>query len=539
MMQTVLIIALVIFATVLAVLLLIRISREKREKEVLELLSPVRLSSLVEDSLKKGGLTDVTARISQILIESLGCRRLIFLRLNNSNLEYEYGYGVPETRHTWLTHCPEDLGNQLDKTVSPAPVSDLAGFLPERLLDTFRKSACDLYFPIYWGEQLYGLYFLAGNDQLRLPALSLAVASIGQTLSAMYHLDWYRDQHRKSQERVNELQKEAPTRSSDTMSTTLGLLKLIRHHDSETLVGRIVDVVGREVGLDRYSFFLPPGRYQSSVRVLEQGVRFPVAVPRKELVEKILTRLGPDRATEISALTWGDSSFETFRDGLQQAGLKYLAAFPLSDEQVGILAWDHNQPAEKVLTQLQRHRGPVSELMANAASFEEVLGLSYTDGLTGLANHRFFIRRLDEEIDRARRYGRSLALIIFDLDELKTVNDTYGHQAGDSVLQQMGEMLRASVRSNDVVARYGGDEFCIIMPESDRATCSRFIHRFQQKIAETKFKVDADNKELICTVSQGGAIFPDNGEDSKQLIYAADMALLEAKNDGRNGYQLA
>ncbi|MCD6248818.1 MAG: GGDEF domain-containing protein [candidate division Zixibacteria bacterium] len=539
MMPAVLIIALIIFVTVLAVLLLIRMSREKREKEALEQLSPARLSGLVGDSLKKGGLIDVTTRISQILIESLSCKRLIFLRLNNSNLEYEYGYGVAETRHTWLTHCPDGLEDKLDKTASPMPVSELAGILPVRLLDAIRKSICDLYFPIYWGEQLYGLYFLAGNDRLRLPALNLAVASIGQTLSAMYHLDWYRGQHQKLQERVNELQKEAPVRSSETMSTTFGLLKLIRHHDSETLVGRIIDEVGRDVGLARYSFFVPPNNNQSSVRVLEQGVQFPVAVPRKELIEKILTRLDPERATEISTLTGKDDSLDTFRDGLQQAGLKYLTAFPLLDEQVGILAWDHNQPAEKVLTQLQRHCGPVSELMANAASFEEVLGLSYTDGLTGLANHRFFTQRLDEEIDRARRYGRSLALIIFDIDELKMVNDNYGHQAGDSVIRQMGQMLRASVRSNDVVARYGGDEFCIIMPESDQVTCGRFIRRFQQKIADTKFKIDTDNKELICTVSQGGAIFPDNGEDSKQLIYAADMALLEAKNDGRNGYQLA
>jgi len=538
-MQTVLLIALVILVITLTALLLLRILRERRERKALELLSPSRMSEVIDASLSKGGLNDVTKHISQVLSGAIGCRRLIFLRQTNDNLEFEHGLGGAETRHTWLTPCPEGLEEHLQRTVGLTPVSDLTGLLPNHLITALSESGCDLYFPIHWGKKLYGLYFLAASDRFRLPVLRLLVASVGQTLSAMYHLDWYRIQHGKLQTRVAELQEESPTESADMAPMSNGLLKLVRHHDSETLVGRIVDEVGKEVGLDRYSFIIPPGRNQSSVRVLEQGVKCPVTVPRKELVEQVLTQLDPDQAAEISALTGEADSLKTFRDGLQQAGLKYLAAFPLSDEQAGILAWDGGLPAQTVLEQLQRHRGPVSELMANAASFEEVLGLSYTDGLTGLANHRFFIRRLNEEINRARRYNRSLALIIFDVDELKAVNDNYGHQAGDSVLRQMGEVLRASVRSNDVVARYGGDEFCIILSESDQATCAHFIRRFQRKIAGTKFKVCADNRELSCTVSQGGAVFPDNGEDSGKLIYAADMALLEAKNDGRNGYRLA
>ena len=247
MVQAVLIVALVIFVVALAIRLLIRISREKRVREALEQLSPARLSGLIEISLKKGGLTDVTTYISRVLVESLGCRRLIFLRHTNNNLEYEYGLGVEETRHTWLTPCPSDLEDRFDQVVSLAPVSDLAGSLPDRLMAALRESACDLYFPIHWGKHLYGLYFLAGGDRLRLPVLRLMVDSLGQTLSALYHLDWYRVQHGQLQQRLTEVQEEAPTELPDMMSTSNGLLKLVRHHDSETLVGRIVDEVGKAV----------------------------------------------------------------------------------------------------------------------------------------------------------------------------------------------------------------------------------------------------------------------------------------------------
>lgn len=539
MVPTALIVALVLFASVLAVMLYLRVSREKRDRKTLELVTPARLSILIDNSLKNGGMAEVIAGISRILTDTLGCRRLIYLRRSGDNYAYEFSLGIKETGPARLGPCQVDLANQFDQTTGLASVADIAGSLPDRLVRLLRDFSIGFCFPVFWGSEMQGLCFVAGSDHLRLPVLRQAMATIVQTLLARGNLDWRRVEYEKLRQQVIKLQDKASTESSDTLKTSLGMIELVRHRNSETLVGRIVDEVGREAELDRYSFFIPSPNAESSVRVLGPGAGSPVATPRRELVDKILAGLDSDKVAEVSALAQADDSFGSFQTELEKAGLKYLAAFPLSADQAGILAWDDSRPAERVLSQLRRHRSAVTALMANAASFEEVLGLSHTDGLTGLANHRFFARRLSEEIDRARRYARSLALIIFDLDELKIVNDNYGHQAGDSVLKQMGEVLRASVRSNDVIARYGGDEFCIIMPESDRATCARFIRRFQHKIATTKFEVDDGATELTCTISQGGAIFPDNGSDSKQLIYAADMALLEAKNQGRNGYRLA
>jgi diguanylate cyclase (GGDEF)-like protein len=177
-------------------------------------------------------------------------------------------------------------------------------------------------------------------------------------------------------------------------------------------------------------------------------------------------------------------------------------------------------------------------LVGNAESFEEMESLSFTDSLTGLSNQRYFKKRLDEEIDRARRHNRSLALVVFDMDELKAINDQYGHMAGDAVIARMGPILRTSIRAIDIIARYGGDEFCVVMPEADAPTCTRFMKRLQNRISETKFMISGDKREIYCTVSQGGAVFPIHADSGGGLFQAADLALLGAKAQGRNQYVL-
>ena len=170
----------------------------------------------------------------------------------------------------------------------------------------------------------------------------------------------------------------------------------------------------------------------------------------------------------------------------------------------------------------------------NIRHFKSIEELSHTDHITALYNYRYFYKRLTEEVFRAKRFLRKLALVIFDIDDFKVYNDTFGHQAGDQLLQQLGQLLTRTVRSIDVVCRYGGEEFCVIMPESDQEECLKFMERLRKNIMNFAFKDERSRQEHNITVSLGGAIYPYDARSVDRLIYCADMALLKAKSAGKN-----
>jgi diguanylate cyclase (GGDEF)-like protein len=156
-----------------------------------------------------------------------------------------------------------------------------------------------------------------------------------------------------------------------------------------------------------------------------------------------------------------------------------------------------------------------------------------SDPLTGLYNRRFFDESLTRNIETARRYSRNLSLVLFDLDRFKEVNDTLGHDAGDAVLKTFAQLLQKNARKADIVCRIGGDEFAVILPETNLSNAWKFIDRFFQTLEKTEeiFPTLGTNfsKDWKISASAGAAALP-----SDNLFFAADRELLSAKRKKSN-----
>lgn len=156
------------------------------------------------------------------------------------------------------------------------------------------------------------------------------------------------------------------------------------------------------------------------------------------------------------------------------------------------------------------------------------------DGLTGLYNHRYFYEKLQEEFNRVKRYGKTVVILMIDIDHFKLYNDEFGHVAGDFILKGVSTSLQKQSRDTDTVARYGGEEFVIIAPEMDKDQARPFAERVRALIADTEFKNEQMPTGKHITISIGVGVYPGDGNTYDELIQAADKALYQAKESGRN-----
>ena len=176
---------------------------------------------------------------------------------------------------------------------------------------------------------------------------------------------------------------------------------------------------------------------------------------------------------------------------------------------------------------------PIASALANAVRIGEAERLSQTDDLTKLHNARYLRQFLLNEIRRARRYGSIVAALFLDLDDFKQVNDAHGHLAGSHVLMEMAAVILSSIRDTDAVARYGGDEFVIVLPDTQIELAGTVAERIRDKISRHPFHAGR-NLKLSLTASFGVAAFPIHASSPQQLIASADTAMYEAKAANKN-----
>lgn len=232
---------------------------------------------------------------------------------------------------------------------------------------------------------------------------------------------------------------------------------------------------------------------------------------------------------------------EFFRNPLvAEEGIRSLIAVPLKIQMrtIGILYLDDFVP--------RHHPESKLELLSILASFatmsidharlhEQTMQLACTDGLTGLYNHRQFKKIFAEEVSRAQRYKKPLSIILFDVDNFKQFNDTYGHPNGDIVLQEMSNLLRELLRDCDLIFRYGGEEFVALLPETTLLEAVKVAERIRIFVeTESKRFLTRITKAHGITVSVGVASQPDDGKDVVTLLKTVDDLMYRAKREGKN-----
>ncbi len=224
-----------------------------------------------------------------------------------------------------------------------------------------------------------------------------------------------------------------------------------------------------------------------------------------------------------------------------------VMAFPLScrGRRVGaLIALDREESAREprlsaaMLRAVRVLLEPASVALDNALLLKRAEALSVTDDLTHLYNSRYLNQVLRRETKRASRSGRPLSLLFIDLDGFKAVNDTHGHLFGSRALVEAAAVIRQSARETDVVARFGGDEFALVLPDTGGEGAFAVGERIRERIAAHKF-LAADGLNIHLTGSVGVATLPDVAASSEELVQAADKAMYAVKETGKNGIQAA
>ncbi len=274
-----------------------------------------------------------------------------------------------------------------------------------------------------------------------------------------------------------------------------------------------------------------------------QKKRTHLAAQKDEVEQRITEQfLFYELARNLAPILNKDELFNIFSEGIRRLGDVQDIQFTHPAVRQGYLEFPIEGQAEQILavktssTAIVEYLSLFAKLLGlcleRISLYEKLQLLSIYEPLTEVYNRRYFLQRLGEEFERAKKGKLNLSFLMIDLDHFKKINDTYGHLVGDVVLREVASLIKQSIREIDFVARYGGEEFSLILPDTDKAGAIMVAERISGVVS--KQKIRAFDEIVNVTVSVGVGAFPENTLHSDMLVEIADKALYQAKVSGRN-----
>jgi diguanylate cyclase (GGDEF)-like protein len=300
--------------------------------------------------------------------------------------------------------------------------------------------------------------------------------------------------------------------------------ELMTYVEAEAVSERITTTVLEIVGLQRGTLFLHDPRYERYVVSYSND-------PEYRDTNEFL----PGVPADVLQKALASPSLFAIAGGLMVMPLQ------VHDDLLGVIRVPLDTPDgidETKAANVTRYLAAVAQVLSNIYQLTRSRDLAMRDDLTKAYNRRFFESYLDEEIERSRRYGTLFSIIFLDLDDLRMVNNFYGHLSGSRTLQEVAKRILGAVRGIDKVVRFGGDEFCVILPQTDQEQAVAVANRISRAIASSPLKIDA-SIEVTITASFGIATYPLHAMTKDALIRQADAAMYRVKSTTKNAVGVA
>jgi diguanylate cyclase (GGDEF)-like protein len=270
---------------------------------------------------------------------------------------------------------------------------------------------------------------------------------------------------------------------------------------------------------------------------LEKGETFEIDIDGS-MIKFLSTSIGPSKISDI----YDKSKFKKKLKVLKKWRIDYVMPIILDNRVKGVIGFGEKMIGSTLdkdeLDIIGVLVDSVSISLGNAQLYEDIKKMSMTDAMTNLNNYRYFEDRLHEEINRARRKKTCVSMLMLDIDYFKNYNDSLGHQAGDEALRLIGSVLKFTARDDDIVTRYGGEEFCVILPGVEKDVILNLAERVRENIESFEFYKEEVQPGGKLTVSIGGATYPTDADNFEDLVSRADSAMYQSKENGRNRFTL-